>query len=67
MAQYLNKNLFSDLPFFFTKNSFTDDINLKKGQVFGQKNLKNLNEKIDERVTIIIGDDIKDSTNNLKK
>jgi phage baseplate assembly protein W len=30
MAQYLNKNLYSDLPFFFTKNEFTDDINLKK-------------------------------------
>jgi phage baseplate assembly protein W len=30
MAQYLNKNLFSDLPFFFSRNSFTDDINLKK-------------------------------------
>ncbi len=48
-------------------DKFIYDINLKKGQVFGQKNLKNLNEKIDERVTIIIGDDIKDSTNNLKK
>lgn len=30
MAQYLNKNLYSDLPFFFTRNEFTDDINLKK-------------------------------------
>ncbi len=48
-------------------DKFIYDLNLKKGQVFGQKNLKNLNEKIDERVMIIIGDDIKDSTNNLKK
>jgi len=30
MAQYLNKNLYADLPFFFTRNEFTDDISLKK-------------------------------------
>ena len=48
-------------------DKFIYDVNLKKSQVFGQKNLKNLNEKIDERVTIIIGDDIKDTTNNFKK
>lgn len=48
-------------------DKFIYDLNSKKGQVLGQKNLKNIHEKIDERVTIIIGDDIKDSTINYKK
>lgn len=38
----LFKNIYSDLPMFFSKNSFTGDLNVKKDGIAIKESLKNL-------------------------